>query len=72
MQGSHEICFNYFHENLALKIHGASMLVRFCGLSEFSVFLAWPYRRQASSHKSYAGFESCVVPVGAGLPAIGL
>ncbi|PTU53365.1 hypothetical protein DBB42_05095 [Pseudomonas plecoglossicida] len=28
------------------------------------------HRRQASSHRSRAGFKSCGNPVGAGLPAI--
>ncbi len=33
--------------------------------------LHWPHRRQASSHRYSTGFSPCVVPVGAGLPAMG-
>ncbi|RFQ06243.1 hypothetical protein D0O09_01725 [Pseudomonas putida] len=33
--------------------------------------LCGPFRRQASSHRYCAALRACVVPVGAGLPAMG-
>ncbi|PPB14630.1 hypothetical protein EGJ22_15115 [Pseudomonas sp. p99-361] len=35
----------------------------------FSCCLFWPLRGHARSHRSGTGFETCDVPVGAGVPA---
>ncbi|PTU53352.1 hypothetical protein DBB42_05015 [Pseudomonas plecoglossicida] len=45
---------------------------RTCGSKKIALCcLLRPYRRQAGSHRYTTTLKACIVPVGAGLPAIG-